>query len=82
MVPQLATGAPGLVLLDLLLAEEGGCEAYVVSLEIVRHHVLFVFRAVRSATRTGRSITIVGAHFVNPQFVGFVAHLLAVEIIL
>ena len=86
MIPQLATGAPGLVLLDLLLGEEDGCDAYVVSLEIVRHHVLFAFRAARSAMRRGRSdrsTTAESARIsLTPRFVAFVAHLLAVEIIL
>jgi hypothetical protein len=76
---------PGLVLLDLLLGEEDGCDACVVSLEIVLHDVLFAFRAARSAMQKGAPIGHdrgVGAHFIEPRFIAFVAHLLAVEIIL
>ena len=86
MIPQLATGAPGLVLLDLLPGEEDGCDAYVVSLEIVRHHVLFAFRAARSAMRRRlpeRSTTAASARISRTlRFIAFVAHLLAAEITL
>ena len=86
MIPQLATGAPGLVPLDLLLGEEDGCDAYVVSPRDSPPpcSVCLQSREIGNAKgRSDRSTTAESARIsLTPRLIAFVADLLAVEIIL